>query len=323
MKKRLALLLAGAMILGMLTGCGGGAEEKKEEPVATEEAAEEVVEETVEEAPVEEESYEAQTFNFEDWEVTITKDELLYDNYYERDALVLYITAVNNGEAGRFSDLANFIGFQHDENLDWAQVQDANGEYIANTAAGKEETPTGGSVDLVYAWTLDDDSTVTVSFHGFTVDVEGTEIEFEVADRITDEWKKTIEEDKKALEEKQSATGLDMKGISGELVDGWYVDYAEEKSAKLAREGEDATISITVSTTDATAQERAEKQLENYQEEKQVTTETIGDATYVCVTINPDQVILFADSSEGAIKIQTMFCALDAAKAQLEAFTIK
>lgn len=323
MKKRLAMVLAGAMVLGMLTGCGDAAERKKEEPAKTEEAVEKVVEKTAEEVPVEEESYEAQTFNFEDWEVTITKDELLYDDYYGRDALILYITAVNNGEAGCFSDLANFIGFQHDDNLDWAQVKDANGEYIANVAAGKEETPTGESVDLVYAWTLDDDSTVTVSFHGFTVDVEGTEIDFEVADRITDEWKKTIEEDKKELEEKQSVTSLEMKGLSGELVDGWYVDYAEEKSAKLAREGELGTISITVSTTDATAQERAEKQVGTYQEEKQITTETIGDTTYVCVIVSPDQVILFADSSEGAIKIQTMFCELDAARAQLEAFTIK
>ncbi len=273
------------------------------------------------EAPTQ--SYEEQTFVMDNWEVTITKDSLVYEDYYECDDFVVYVTAKNIGEeAAKFSETANFVAFQNGETLDWGQAKE-NDEFLLNNQAAQEETAAGETVDAVYAWALKDDSAVTVKFGGYTVDTESTELTFEVADRITDTWKESIAAKEAEEAEKQSATGFDMVGVSGEFVDGWYAEYITDKDTELKRDGADGTITITSSTSRESAQAWAEQTVGNFSEPKEITSVTIGATTYLCIVVNDTQVELYVDGTDAVVKIRGMFCTLEDITPQVEAFTIK
>lgn len=314
MKKKLAIVLISAMVASMMfTGCGSG-----------EESAEPAAEETAEEPEAEEDAYEPIVIQYENWELTVTKEEIIYDDYYKCDSLYLHITAVNNGDAAaRLADISNFLAYQHEDNLDWGQIQDENGEFILNTDAAKEETPAGGSIELLYGWQLEDDSTVTISFGGYTIDNEKVTLDIEVKDRISKEWKDAAAAAAAELEEKQSVNGFDILGVSGELADGWYINSSDDKSVELMKEGVSGYVSISCADYKDSAQEWAESQAANYQEQKPITSETIGANTYVCLTVMEDQVMLFMETSEGVVKIQSMFYTLDDMRTQVEALTFK
>lgn len=311
MKKKLAIMMAGIMMISMLSlvGCGGS-----DNGGSTDSAESEKV------------VFESQTFMFGDWEITTTDDAVLFDEVTECDHYLLYFTAKNTSDKSRAISVDdNIWAYQHDESLYWSWITDENDEVLTSDYdVLDQEVEPGEKVDLVYGWELEDDSTVTVYFRAFTVDIETTEWVVEVKDRITTEWKDVQEAEKAAIEEKKNATEFDIVGASAELVDGWYIDESYEDEVKLVREGEAGYIRIECADWGKTAQEEAEELAGNFNMDvSSITTVEIGDVEFVCLPVLDDQVYLFTESSEGVVSVNTMFYTLDAVMNQIDAMTIK
>lgn len=177
MKKIVSLMaVATAFALSLtLVGCGGGnaadGEGGADSAAATEGAKS---------------AYEEQTFEFDEWQVTITNDEVIYDEDNECYNLVLYLTGTNNKDReNAFSDRANMQCSQDGERLFLGQYRDENGNSLYDFETWQTKLKTGESIDLVYPIALISESPVQVVFSGFSSDIADVELEFEVADRMT------------------------------------------------------------------------------------------------------------------------------------------
>lgn len=178
MKKKIALMITAACALALslaLVGCGGGNAADGEGGADSAAAAGDA-----------KSAYEEQTFEFDEWQVTITNDEVVYDENNECYDLVLYLTATNNKDReNAFSDRANMQCSQDGERLSLGQYTDENGEFLYDFEVWQTKLKTGESIDLIYPIGLISDSPVKVVFSGFSSDIADVELEFEVADRMT------------------------------------------------------------------------------------------------------------------------------------------
>lgn len=130
-------------------------------------------------------SYQEQTVEFDEWTITITNDEVVYDEDNECDNLVVYFTATNNKDrANAFSDRANMQVKQDGEKLQLMQLKDENGNSLYDFEKWSTQLEPGESIDLVYGSQLISDSPVNFVFSGYSSDIVDAELQFEVADRL-------------------------------------------------------------------------------------------------------------------------------------------
>lgn len=310
-KLRISISLLAIFVLVLMAGCGGGGDSGGAK-------------------------YETQTFTLgEFWELTITNDEVVYDEEGECDNLVVYLTAKNISDEKRaFANTANINTYQGEDrnSLGLGDAKDKDGNELHNTSAKDEEIEPGDSIELVYTWELEDDSDVLVNFAGYTITVEGAEITFVVKDRISEEWKDSMEAKKKELADKKSMKSFDVLGFKGEVAEGWYVDEIDEDKIKLVKEKDDASkgpegyidIDTKSSSIFGNAQENAKSSAENFKMDG-TTKITIGGTEYICLSILDDQFMLFKDCADGVntVKFRSMFMSLDEAKEQIEKIQIK
>lgn len=263
----------------------------------------------------------------DNWELTVTNDQILYNKEAGCDCLLVYVTAENKGKDARiYNDLANVFSYQGDESLDiFQEIKDKDGNKVPDLKSGAKSTDSGKSIDLVYGWKLKNDNDVKVSFAGFTVAVKGKDIVFSVKDRITDEWKDSMKSDKESKDSKKNTKNVDAKYFSLTPADGWYVDNSDETSADLINEATKNKLEIKSSSSRGTAQEWADKMAGNYQKEGTTDTVKIGDTDYIRLQISDTQYMLFSTCSDGknVVNIYSMFMSQDETNSQLKLIKIK
>lgn len=287
-KKKIAvvLVLAMAMVTG-LTGCG--------------------------------DSYEKQTVTLTGeggetyWELTVTSDEVVFDEGRSHDNLIIYVTAKNTSEeTEKLSSDVIADGVQNGESLDAGAQIEGNYEIMSS------EVAPGESVDVAYTFQLEDYSQVDVNFHGYTSYVTGGTATFSVEGRQTEECKAAQE----AEEAKKDAKSFDIGYISGEIADGWYIDEVDDDSVKINQDKEDGGYLEIISVFSETAKDAAEEAKGIYTD-AEVSVKTIAGTEYQCVKINDSQFELYAKSGTGEVfQIYGMFVDLDSAMDQLEKISI-
>ena len=199
--------------------------------------------------------------------------------------------------------------------------------------AGDKEIEPDKSIDLIMGFVLNSEEDVRVKFAGYTSAVKSTEVEFQVKDRISDEWKQA----KKAAEE-ELANKKDMKKVDTECfsvdVDGdWYVDDYDDDSCKLASDkvtkgSVEGDLKITYNSFSNSAKEKAESDKKVYPKGTKIETIKIGKTQYYYFRTNTDVkngFQLYADCSDkkNVVNISSTFLTKDQAKKQLEKITIK
>lgn len=297
MKKKLGIMvgLIAILLLGTLSGCGGS-------------------------------SYEEQTFALGDWELTITNDEVVYNEKSGCDCLFVYVTAENKSEKKLiYENTANVNVYQGGDYLSSAsEMKNEDGKKVPRLGARQIETEPGKSVELVYGWELKDDRDVKVSFGGYTSAVKATKIDFKVKDRISDEWKAAMEKEKKEKAEKKSKKNVETEGFTADIAEGWYIDEFNDLSATIHNEALDRDIEVETSASWGTAQEWATAMAGNFQRDGTETV-TVGGTQYIRLTISDDQYMLFADCTDGenAVRIYIFMMSWEDAQSQVELIKIK
>ncbi|MCR5845499.1 MAG: hypothetical protein K6G78_02895 [bacterium] len=122
---------------------------------------------------------------------------------------------------------------------------------------------------------------------------------------------------------------LELKGATIAPVEGWSTDAQNgDISAEFKLEGHDSGyVKIFCSSNTESAAEWGQIYINNYGGQAVVSTMTIGDQEWVCVTPNgiDDQVILIADRTDqerSVVTVNAMFYTLDEAMPLFEAITV-
>lgn len=248
------------------------------------------------------------------WEITVTNDEVVFNEEYQEDEILISVTARNLSEEAAILD------------NDVIATATQNGNNLSSSSGGEDtyeklNTPVepGDSVELVYARVLEDYSQVQVEFHGYTSYVTGGTVVFDVEGRQTEEAKAAAE----AEAAKRDARSLDIEYVTADIADGWYIDESDDDSAKIAQDGEDkGYLRITVSFADS-PKAAAERNQSLYADAK-ISTVIINGTEYQYLEINDSQFELYAACSNGDIfVISGMFVDLDTAMPQMEKITVK
>ncbi|MBR3690655.1 MAG: DUF5067 domain-containing protein [Eggerthellaceae bacterium] len=130
--------------------------------------------------------YQEQTVEFDGWEITITNDQVIYDEEEQTNNLIVWFTAKNNKDrAASMNGDANMQVSQDGEKLFLAQVVDENGKNYYVFEDWMTEIEPGESIDLASGAELISDSPVKFVFSGSSSDIVDAELEFAVADRMT------------------------------------------------------------------------------------------------------------------------------------------
>jgi len=339
MKKTISLLLA-ALIVMSLAACGGpsikdavdaAVEEYREDNGGKDggddrhdgqtdktgaEEGEEEGEAEGDGAPVR----EGTQFMLGKWDVYVAEYETVYDDYKKRDNFVITLEATNSGDGeAKFSDTANILAYQNGEVLDYGGAEDADGSPVSDFSQEKETVAPGGTITVIYAWQLEDLSTVTVNFGGYSTDIEDTVLTYDIEDMATEEWLAVMAEEE-ALANTRS---FDMSVASGQLLDGWVIKYVTDDESCFTLEGSSGSITVKKQGYRDTPQDAYDFTAGSFP--NAVGDEVvIGGITYLRLTVNENQTELYAAASDGTVfNISVKFVPFDEAVPQIEAFVIK
>lgn len=266
------------------------------------------------------ESYEKQTIDVTDgndtnyWELTVTNDEVQFNEGTGYDDLIVYVTAKNTSDqTEKLSSDIIATPTQNGETLDAGIQIEGNYDLICS------EVEAGKSVDVVYTCRLADYSPVTMEFHGYTSAVVGGTATFDVEGRQTDEAKAAAE----AEAAKRDANSFDIEYVTGEVAEGWYIDEVDDDSVEIARDDDSgASLSISVTFGDS-AKDAMMTEEKNYPDAK-TSTKTINGTKYQVLTKTKDMFALFAETSNGDLfKISGLFLTVNDAMDQLKKITVK
>lgn len=132
-------------------------------------------------------SYEKQTVTLTGeggetyWELTVTSDEVVFDEGRSHDNLVIYVTAKNTSEdTEKLSNDVIADAVQNGKSLDAGAQIEGNYDIMSS------EVAPGESVDVIYTFQLEDETQVDVNFHGYTSYVTGGTAVFSVEGRQTE-----------------------------------------------------------------------------------------------------------------------------------------
>ena len=325
MKKKSLMLILISVVLTMIlvVGCNKGNDNKgnKENKDVTKKSSEK-------------KDYEEKKVKLDIWDITITNDEVKYVKDKESDVFFIYATAVNTSDKKEKINLvANINAFQGEDTRVLPSVSMEGKEDYGLYKAGDKEIEPDKSIDLIMGFVLNSEEDVRVKFAGYTSAVKSTEVEFQVKDRISDEWKQA----KKAAEE-ELANKKDMKKVDTECfsvdVDGdWYVDDYDDDSCKLASDkvakgSVEGDLKITYNSFSNSAKEKAESDKKIYPKGTKIETIKIGKSQYYYFRTNTDVESgfqLYADCSdkENVVNISSTFLTKKQAEKQLKKITIK
>lgn len=282
----------------------------------------------------EKKDYKEKKVKLDVWDITITNDEVKYVKDKESDVLFLYATVVNTSDKKeKINSVANINALQGEDTGVLLSVSMEGKEDYGLYKAGEKEIEPNKSIDLIMGFVLKSEEDVIVKFAGYTSAIKSTDVEFQVKDRISDEWKQA----KKAAEE-ELANKKDMKKVDTECfsvdVDGdWYVDDYDDDSCKLASDkvakgSVEGDLKITYNSFSNSAKEKAESEKKVYPKGTKIETIKIGKTQYYYFRTNTDVESgfqLYADCSDkkNVVNISSTFLTKDQAKKQLEKITIK
>ena len=261
-----------------------------------------------------------ETFTFSDiYEITVNSHEVVYDEEDQSDVLVVKCTVENTAdEAYTFSSSNNTQCYQNGDDLSVCYN-------MSDLSAADTELSKGDSIEITYAWDLTDYCETTVTFMGYTSDVEHHDVVYDLTDAQTEECAQAQADAAEELAAKQNADSVDLGACVVNKVGDWYFDSSDDDSAELMIEGQSGYVDVNVKSGSLAkdAQEAAEKRSTNYNPDLEVSTTDINGKSYYYLTPTDTQFTLFINSSDGSlIEITGMFYSLDDARALVEAITI-
>ena len=325
MKKKSLMLILISVVLTMIlvVGCNKGNDNKgnKENKDVTKKSSEK-------------KDYEEKKVKLDIWDITITNDEVKYVKDKESDVFFIYATAVNTSDKKeKINSVANINALQGEDTGVLLSVSMEGKEDYGLYKAGEKEIEPDKSIDLIMGFVLKSEEDVIVKFAGYTSAIKSTDVEFQVKDRISDEWKQAKKAAEEELANKKEMKKVDTECFSVDVDGDWYVDDYDDDSCKLASDkvakgSVEGDLKITYNSFSNSAKEKAESDKKIYPKGTKIETIKIGKTQYYYFRTNTDVESgfqLYADCSdkENVVNISSTFLTKKQAEKQLKKITIK